>query len=70
MVGSHGKTSVAGRIAWALNRLNFPISYLVGAQFRDTGIPSGSLKILHGFFWKLTKVMALSTDFPRRSLLP
>ena len=44
VVGSHGKTSVAGRIAWALNRLNFPISYLVGAQFRDTGIPSGKFE--------------------------
>ncbi len=41
VVGSHGKTSVSGRLAWALNRLNFPISYLVGAQFNDTEFPSG-----------------------------
>jgi UDP-N-acetylenolpyruvoylglucosamine reductase len=44
VVGSHGKTSVAGRIAWALERLNFPCSYLVGAQFIDSILPSGKFQ--------------------------
>jgi len=41
VVGSHGKTSVSGRLAWALNQSGFATSHLVGAQFKDFALPSG-----------------------------
>ena len=41
VVGSHGKTSVSGRLAWALQQVGFETSYLVGAQFKNFALPSG-----------------------------
>ena len=34
MVGSHGKTSVSGRLAWALKECGFESSHLVGASLK------------------------------------
>ena len=41
VVGSHGKSSVTGRLVWALKNCGFETSYLVGAQFKDFHLPSG-----------------------------
>lgn len=41
VVGSHGKTSVTGRLVWALNQCGFEASYLVGAQFKNSDLPAG-----------------------------
>ncbi len=41
VVGSHGKTSVSGRLAWVLNQSGFEASHLVGAQFKNFALPSG-----------------------------
>ena len=30
VVGSHGKTSVSGQIAWALEKISFEASHIVG----------------------------------------
>jgi UDP-N-acetylmuramate--alanine ligase len=41
VVGSHGKTSVSGRLAWALRECKFEASHIVGAQFQKFFMPSG-----------------------------
>jgi UDP-N-acetylenolpyruvoylglucosamine reductase len=41
VVGSHGKSSVAGRLAWVLKNLNFPASFLIGAQFVNGSMMPG-----------------------------
>jgi UDP-N-acetylmuramate--alanine ligase len=41
VVGSHGKTSVSGRLSWALQQVGFEASHLVGAQFKNFALPSG-----------------------------
>ena len=41
VVGSHGKTSVSGRLAWAFHRIGFDTSYLVGGQFKNFTLPCG-----------------------------
>lgn len=41
IVGSHGKTTTAGMLAWGLNQVNFESSYLVGGVFEDEGMPCG-----------------------------
>ena len=41
VVGTHGKTSVTGRLVWALNKYGFDTSYLVGAQFNNFQLPAG-----------------------------
>lgn len=41
VVGSHGKTSVSGRLAWALKECGFESSHLVGAQFKNFLLPAG-----------------------------
>ena len=41
VVGSHGKTSVSGRLAWALKEVGFAASYLIGAQFKNFILPAG-----------------------------
>ncbi len=42
VVGSHGKSSVTGKLIWALKQIGFPFSYMVGASFRSAAEPSGS----------------------------
>jgi len=44
VVGSHGKSSVAGRLAWALKKLKFPASYLIGAQFVNGSMMPGEFQ--------------------------
>ena len=41
VVGSHGKTSVTGKLAWALDLCGFETSHLVGGQFKNFFLPSG-----------------------------
>lgn len=41
VVGSHGKTSVTGRLAWSLQQSGFDASHLVGAQFKNFSLPAG-----------------------------
>ena len=41
VVGSHGKTSTVGILSWALEKVGFPISYLVGGLFVDNQLPPG-----------------------------
>ena len=41
VVGSHGKTSVTGRLAWALQESKFDASHIVGAQFQKLFMPAG-----------------------------
>tara|TARA_B100002019_G_scaffold290823_1_gene309411 strand:+ start:1061 stop:3265 length:2205 start_codon:yes stop_codon:yes gene_type:complete len=41
VVGSHGKTSVSGRLAWALKEVGFAASHLIGAQFKNHTFPAG-----------------------------
>ena len=41
IVGSHGKTSTAGMLCWALDQVGFQFSYLVGGMFTDNKFPSG-----------------------------
>ncbi|MDG1139028.1 MAG: UDP-N-acetylmuramate dehydrogenase [Opitutales bacterium] len=41
VVGSHGKTTTAGMLAWGLDQVNFESSYLVGGVFEDEGMPCG-----------------------------
>ena len=41
VVGSHGKTSTVGILSWALEKVGFPISYLVGGLFIDNQLPPG-----------------------------
>jgi UDP-N-acetylmuramate--alanine ligase len=41
VVGSHGKTSVSSRLAWAFSKIGFEASHLVGAQFKNFALPSG-----------------------------
>ena len=41
VVGSHGKTSVSGRLAWALKEVGFTASHLIGAQFKNFTQPAG-----------------------------
>ncbi len=40
VVGSHGKTTTAGMLVWALEEIGHPVSYLVGGRFeKDTILP-------------------------------
>jgi len=41
VVGSHGKTSVSGRLAWVLRESKFEASHIVGAQFQKFFMPAG-----------------------------
>ena len=41
VVGSHGKTTTAGMLAWGLKQVNFASSYLVGGLFQDDVMPCG-----------------------------
>lgn len=39
VVGSHGKTTTAALLAWALKKFEFPCGYLVGGLFRPPAMP-------------------------------
>ena len=41
VVGSHGKTSVSGRLAWVLRESKFEASHIIGAQFQKFFMPAG-----------------------------
>ncbi len=41
IVGSHGKTSTTGMLCWALARVDFQCSYLVGGVFINNKLPPG-----------------------------
>jgi len=41
VVGSHGKTSVSGRLAWVLRECKFEASHIIGAQFQKFFMPAG-----------------------------
>lgn len=41
VVGSHGKTTTVGMLCWALEKMNFSFSYLVGGSFVDNHLPPG-----------------------------
>ena len=41
IVGSHGKTSTAAMLAWALQEKGFSFSYLIGGLFTDNQLPPG-----------------------------
>ena len=45
VVGSHGKTSTVGMLCWALDKVDFSCSYLVGGAFVNNQLPPGR------FFW-------------------
>jgi UDP-N-acetylenolpyruvoylglucosamine reductase len=44
IVGSHGKTSTAGKLVWALRKKGFCFSYLIGGLFLDNKINSGKFE--------------------------
>lgn len=41
IVGSHGKTTTAGMLVWALEQVGFETSYLVGGLFAEDCLPPG-----------------------------
>ena len=41
VVGSHGKTSTVGMLCWALDKVDFSCSYLVGGAFVNNQLPPG-----------------------------
>ncbi|MDA7757027.1 UDP-N-acetylmuramate dehydrogenase [Opitutales bacterium] len=44
IVGSHGKTTSAGMLSWALSEIDFNFSYLVGGRFKNDFLPMGKFQ--------------------------
>ena len=41
VVGSHGKTTTAGMLVWALSEIGLEVSYMIGGLFEDDVLPAG-----------------------------
>lgn len=54
VVGSHGKTSTTGMLCWALRKIGFSFSYLVGGLFKNNEISPG--------FYQKSKWIILEVD--------
>ena len=62
VVGSHGKTTTTGMLAWALDQAGFEFSYMVGGRFKMIFCYQEDLpQNLPGCCWNLMRAMEPST---------